>query len=217
MTLGELIDLFRSVTHDVSTPPMWSDDEITEYANDAEREACRRARLLVDSTSYSIDLSINEPMYTIDPKIIFIRRVKLASQTKPLPKIVLKDLDENMPGWEGMTGNVLLYCTDIETGKIRFIKTPIVADTVSMTVIRLPNKDMVASGDTPEIKAHYHRSLINWMCFRGYSKQNADTVDKTKADIFEARFTADFGLLSSAMDESWIENNHGIDGFEGLA
>ena len=52
MNLRQLIDSFRAKTMDSPTKKLWSDDEIIEYANEAVDEACRRAYLLVDSSSW---------------------------------------------------------------------------------------------------------------------------------------------------------------------
>ena len=58
MNLRQLIDQLRVDTLDRAAQHMWSDDEIIGYANEAVYEACRRALLLVDSSSSASEASL---------------------------------------------------------------------------------------------------------------------------------------------------------------
>ena len=102
MTLAELIASARSVTCDAVATYLWSDAEWTEYANDAEREACRRARLIVDSSSSvcRITLDASHTTFALDPSILFIKRAKLSGEMQTLRRASFKDLDRGVPGWE---------------------------------------------------------------------------------------------------------------------
>lgn len=219
MTLLQLRDLFRVLTGDTETPPLWADEEVDEFANDATREACRRARLLVDSTGTASEVSIStgEPLYELHPSVLFVRRVKLASRTDPTPKASVKDLDANLPGWESLTGEIIVYCTDYQRGHIRFVKTPTADDTATLTVVRLPLEAMTADGDKPEIAERYHRDLLDWMLYRAYLKHDAETENTTRAKGYLDSFTRRFGPPSAAYDEAWIDTHHGYDDYEGIA
>jgi hypothetical protein len=58
MTVDELRTLFRNRTQDTAKPYLWSDEEVFEYMDDAQNEACRRAHLLVDSRSEVCEANI---------------------------------------------------------------------------------------------------------------------------------------------------------------
>ena len=48
MEVGDLISEFRTVTGDHGTPPLWGDKSLIAWANEAQREAAIRAKLLRD-------------------------------------------------------------------------------------------------------------------------------------------------------------------------
>lgn len=220
MTLSDLIEQARIRADDtVSTAYLWTDAEWKRYANEAEREACRRARLIVDSTTVSVcrvTLAAGTKTYSLDPRVIFIRRAKLSGVAVPLRRVSYRDLDRSVPGWEDETGEPMAHVPDMDTGKFRPYPAPTAAGTVTLTVVRLPLCDMVQDEDEPEINDRYHESLIHWMLYRAYSKQDAETKDAQKAAENLALFEQEFGKKSSAIDEEWIEREHGYTDEEGV-
>lgn len=198
---------------------LWADEELDAFANDAQNEACRRARLLIDSSTEEItliSLSAGEATYPLDPRILFLRRVKMTGVSQKLRPVSYKDLDTHQPDWQDETGEPRHYVPDMDTDLFRPYPTPEVAGTVRLTVVRLPLAPMVDDGDVPEVKPHLHESLLDWVCHRAYSKQDADTQDDEKAAIYLARFELEFGKKSSAVDEEWINREHGFTPEEGV-
>lgn len=219
MTLGELICALRTERLDDTAEPFgWSDDELTAYLNDAQDEACRRARLLIDSSTAaicSIAITATKTLYALDPRVIFVRRAKLASRSKPLRFSSYLDLDEQCPGWEDRTGTVEILVTDFETGKLRTYRTPTGADTLKLTVVRTALAPMATGDDEPEIAPRFHRSLIEWACYRAYSKQDVDALDAKKAERALAEFEREFGPKSPAIDEIYQAMRQPFDGSDG--
>ena len=219
MNLGALIALFRQEADDQASPYLWSDAEATDYANDAQNEACRRARLIVDSTTAAvcqIAVAANTPVLALDPRVLFVRRAKLASRSVPLVRRHLADMDLEAPGWEAITGSVDSYIPDWQTGALRLYRTPTATDTLNLTVVRLPLADMAnLTTDSPEIHTRFHRSLRFWMLYRAFSKQDADTVDPKRATTNLAQFEAEFGAKSAAIEEEWIRAQQAYDGYDG--
>lgn len=219
MTLGDLMTLFRQEADDETAPYMWSDVEVIDYANDAQNEACRRARLIVDSRTAAIctyAVSIGNPIVPLDPRIITIKRAKLTARSIPLVRTPLKTMDEERPGWEALTGQVTEYVPDYETSVLRLFRSPTAADTLTLTVARLPLADMTdPTNDSPEIRADYHRSLRFWMMYRAYSKKDIELLNAREAQINLAAFEAEFGKKSAAFDEEWIREQYGIDTYDG--
>jgi hypothetical protein len=74
------------------------------------------------------------------------------------------------------------------------------------------------SGSTvnPEIPARYHNGLVNWMLYRAFGKQDSETNDPEKSRNSLDKFELEFGKKSSAIDEKYIENNYGYDGYDGV-
>jgi len=219
MLLSELISAARYRADDRVAPYLWSSAEWIEYANDAEREACRRARLITDSTTAAIcqlTLVNATETYALDSRIQFIKRVKISSSTIPLKPASMLDLDEQRPGWQDETGDPQLYVTDMDQALFRPYPTPTAAATVTMTVLRDPLVDMEDGDDTPEIASRYHLGLVHWMMFRAYSKEDTQTYSPKAADRAAALFEAEFGPKSSAQNEAWIRTHHGFMQDEGV-
>lgn len=219
MNLETLKTTLRRRLDDLQAPYLWSDEDLTEFANDAEREACRRSRLISDSTTaeiVSISLTAGASTYDLDQRILFIKRVKVSGISTPLRRASFKDLDRGIPGWEDETGDPQAYVPDMDEDKLRVYPIPTAAATATLTVIRLPLDDMVNDSDTPEIKPRYHDSLIYWMEYRAYSKHDAETQDRKKAETALEMFEREFGKKSSAIDEAWIAREHGYTEDEGV-
>jgi hypothetical protein len=216
MTLGEIIVLFRRQSDDQTSHPLWNELELALWANEAEVEACRRARLLVDSRTAELcqlTLVPGVDSYLLDPRIIYLRRVKLATRTLPLDALDYRDMDWCVPGWEAHEGNVTGYIRGLDTGRIRIYKIPRVADTVNLLVVREPLQSMEDPDDVPEINARYHQNLVEWMLYRGFSKKEAQTYDEALALKHLATFEAEFGtrMKATAFEEEWMRNTAPFD------
>lgn len=219
MTLAEIIAQTRLRTFDTVEPYLFSDAEIIEFANDAQNEACRRARLIVDSTTKavcSISLSAAKKVYDLDARVIFIRRAKVAGEAYPLRRMSYRDLDRIAPDWQDEAGTPKAYVPDMDTGKLRPYPSPDAIATVALTVVRLPLVEMADMTDEPEINQRWHKSLINWILFRAYSKPDTDLQDPKRAQDGLALFEQEFGKKSTAIDEAWIEREHGYTDEEGV-
>lgn len=217
MNLKDLIGLFRSETDSKEQDQLWPKDEVVEFANDAVNEACRRARLIVDSTTKEIvevSFSANKPYVELDERIIFVRRARVTTLNTYLTIASYRDLD-CYPGWENWTGMPSRIVTDLETGKLRFDRIPTTAGKIVMTVVRLPMCEMNDDEDVPEINSRYHRSLRYWMLYRGYSKKDIETEDPGEAAKNEAAFEREFGTKSAAIEEEWIMRQQQYDQYDG--
>lgn len=206
MKLRELIELFRQEVDDLTEPQLWSDAEVIDYANDAQNEACRRARLLVDSSTTAIvQLAYTTSgLLTLDPRVLFVRRARLAGQ-RPLTRKNMQDMESLDPYWQDRSASTpLVFIPDYETGKLLIWPPPLVAGTVLMTVVRDPLAEMSSDQNVPEVAARYHRSLRFWMMVRAYGKQDSEANDPKKMAEAMAMFEQEFGKKSSAIDEAWI-------------
>jgi hypothetical protein len=219
MTLLEMIEACRTDRlDDVAEGSLWSDPELTRYLNEAQDEACRRARLLVDSSTAeicSIAVSAGKALYALDSRIIFVRRAKLASRSKPLRFVSYLDLDEECPGWEDRTGTVQWVIPDFETGKLRTYRTATAADTMNLTVVRTALEPMTSDGHEPEIPPRFHYSLTAWACHRAFSKPDVDCIDPKRAEGALAEFEREFGPKSPAIDEIYQAMKQPFDGLDG--
>lgn len=206
MNLGQLIAEFRREADDQITPYLWSDTDITDYANDAQREACRRANLIQDSTSASITqvaVTGGQPLVTLNTKVLRVFRARLASQSAPLAIKGVRLLDTQMPGWESLAAATpKVAIPDWQSGALLLVPSPVAGDTLKLTVFRLPLADMTLTTDIPEIAEEYHRHLVHWMLYRGYMRPDADSFNPAAAQAHEAAFTAQFGPVTAIGEQA---------------
>lgn len=212
MTVADLIAEFRDRAFDQKSPPLWTDTQLIRWANDAQREACRRGKLLIDSTDdtiCSIDYDTVDPVLDLDTRIISIREAIVDGQTIPLDEYLLSRMNELFPGWRSAAAQFPMgYIKDYGSKQIRLYPQPTQAGTVLLSVVREPLEDM-AKTDEPELPARYHMSLVEWLLYRAYSLQDPDTCDPQRAQKALTAFETEFGRRSSARNEKWQEEQSG--------
>lgn len=213
MTLGDLLDLWRKEIDDVAQPYLWSDDEAIEYADDAQNEACRRGRLLVDSETTAvcnIALVDGTSSYALDSRVIRVNRAKVSGESSPLAFCMVRDLDERAPGWEDWSESTpTILVPDWQSGKIRLVATPDAAGTLTMTVVRLPLVELNDADQSFEIRTEYVRNLRHWLSYRAYMKRDSETYNPQKAADALALFEREFGKPQPAYDELWAQQYYG--------
>jgi hypothetical protein len=219
MNLASLILVVRSELDDTVSPYRWSDDELMLYANIAETEAARRARLLLDSTTVAlcqIALVAGIGSYALDPRIALIRRVRVVGQSRPLGRTTSRHLDATLAGWEDMTAATPgLFLTDSDSNRLRVIPPPVADGLLQLTVQRDPLAAMNDPLDVPEIAGRYHHDLRHWMRYLAFSKRDEATYHPKLASEAAADFTVRFGPALDFQTEVWNAENQPFDEFDG--
>jgi hypothetical protein len=220
MTLAELIAAFRSDIRDTVTPYLWSDVEATEYANDAVNEACRRAKLITDSTTAACcTLTITPPATSaaLHDSVIYVKEIVDANGV-PLTKIPRRTMDRADPGWRTRKASTATYwIPDLASRTFRPYPAPSAVASFTATVIRTPLTPMsTPATDSPEIPSRYHRGLIHRMRFRAYNRKDSETYDADAAEKAEQAFAVEFGPPVSAVEEQWIFERMDYDDEGGL-
>lgn len=208
--LEELRQLVRASLDDNTSSNLgWEDTEIDGFLNEGENEACLRAGLLVDETSAFTSISVvaDTASYSLDTRIIKVQRAKLDLDTIPLSKKTRYMLDTTINNWEADTGTPICYLTDIRD-TLKLYPNPIVNDTLTLRVSRLPLVKMVANEDTPEIDDQYHPGLVLWALHKAYLKQDQETLDLIKARSFNKKFVDYFGKRRSAKADQFQSDDH---------
>ena len=208
MTLAELMARFRREEKDNVAPYIWADEDLTAWLNEAEEEACRRALLLVDSTSTAAAAvyAAGALGVKLHDSVIYVRRATLASSSIPLTPRVSRTMDEEIPGWEAsMASNPIAFVPDWQTGYLRFWPPSAAAGSIKMTVVRTPMSPMAVSGDEPEIRSQYHSYLLDWVRFRAYDVMDADRFDPMKSASNYTSFSARFRATSAICEHSALE------------
>lgn len=216
MNLGEILAEFRVKIKDRVKPYLVDDAEAISLFVEAQLEAARRARLIVDSVTdgvAKVAVSAGLPVVEISPTIISIRRIRLLSSAAPLRTYMVRDMDELAPGWDTATSTSQpsVAVVDYQTNALRLYPTPRADDTLLMTVVREPIGELSADTDVPELASRYHLGCIEWMKYRVFSGEDTDLYDEKKAAVALKRFEDDFGPAIGAINERFeFERYHDV-------
>ena len=213
-TLAELVTRWRLKLDDNTEPYLWSNQEFTDYMNNAINQLCREIPLIEDySTAAICNVTVlnGSTTLSISDRIIYIKRAKLLSQERPLTMVSLEHMDYKYSDWEDATSDEpsLLIVDGMGTNKVRLYPPSNAADTLKLTVIRLPQYDMTYASDSaasPEIPGKYFDKLDNGVIYQAYLKQDADTMDQKKSDYHLKLWMKDFEDIKRSMLRSTSRN-----------
>ena len=208
MTLQDLIRRFRVMARDQAEPPLFAEEDITDWLNDAQAQACVRGRLLLEDANDSvckIAVEAGQHSYKLHPKLYEIVRLDYfpAGSARSLPvKLVSREwLDSRYPDWrerEHFFGGVM-YAMQGDT-RLRLAPVPAGPGLLRIEGYRLPLQAMDPADPqaAPEIHEAHHEHLVQWALHRAFSIPDADGFDPQRAKAAEEAFTAYFGLLPDA-------------------
>jgi len=211
MTLVELLAAARLRLDDVATPYGWSDAELISWLNEAEREACIRARLLAGETTVSV--VAGDGQYDLAVTTLYVRRARIAALQRLLQRTDRATLDARHADWQATTGDPTHYF--IEGRELFLYPLPTVNRTLVLSVWRGPTGDMVVPAtppdplvrSSPEIPTHHHLDLLEWVCYRAAQKRDPDTLGIGDAATYYANFSRLFGPAPSVLTQrAWLEH-----------
>lgn len=205
MTADDLYDLFRSDVVDAVEPYLWSDTEVWAYMNDAYRMFVRLTGGIPDASSSltRLNLVAGRATNSVSPLILRFRSAYLLSDgtelkiinEAELPRLTASDYGQNNPQRRNLlTGKVTHMVTGSDrsasNGVVRWVYIPDAADTVQLSVQRLPLDTIGPRSEFTEIGEEHHEHLMLWMKHRAYGKQDAETFDRGRRDEFGQAFRA---------------------------
>lgn len=167
-----------------------------------------------DASSWLYHKDVTPYVYTLSPLIIDIDEVKWTTRQWRLTKVSVKKWQTN-PWWEQVVGMPTEYATDLAVNTLVLNYRSEVADTLRLQVKRMPTADLVNDTDEPEFRIHYHDFMINGILWQMYSKQDADTVDKVKAEEYRQAFLRDVDEIKQqeVILDSMLRPNYSIAAF----
>lgn len=210
MNLTELLEAARARLDDEVGPYRWSDQQLKHWLNEANSEACRRTRYLVDNTK-SASIVSGTAAYSFPDGVIFLQRAKLDGEDMPLTFCSYKDLDEYSSGWESHTGTPTHIICDLSINKYTLYPIPDAAKTVRFVSVMEPEPLTHES----ELPSRFGYGLVDWVMGRAYQLGDADKINRQASMEYFAAFDAEFGTRSSAKDEIFNFRNRPLDNFDG--
>lgn len=199
MTLADLIRRFRVLASDTAKPHLWPNDQVADWLNDAQAQACVRGRLLLedaDPTMCEVDVEANRHTYPLHPKLYELVHLSLKASGDSCGtelKLVSRGwLDERFPHWRDdsrLTGYVIQG-----ERSVRLVGTPTKAGVLTIEAYRLPMVLMEEMDDEPEIHEASHEYLICWALHKAFSVPDSEGFDPQRSSTSERAFTAYFGI-----------------------
>lgn len=183
-TPSELLDQFRSDVADQAEPYLWTDDEFFTYLDDAQKQFARLTDGLPDTSTVDvteIPVTTLTDTYALSPLILKVRAAWLLDTGRPIAVMNVEDMSPRGMYFDGRPGHVSAVITGLDTNKVRVWPFPAAALTVKLSVFRLPLATITSNSTSLEVAPQHHLNLLSWTKHRAYSKQDAETVDKTRA------------------------------------
>ena len=200
MTLEDFLSYVREeFLEDTVLPYLWSEAILLQTANLAESEACRRAELLIDNTSYPITTVATTSEYSLDTAILNIHRMHYADNTGEIKHKLLSYLKSNYI-LEDQPGKPSIYIYSA-TDKIKLLPVPDEEYIISITASVLPVNRAKSILDSFEIGEKYQADLAYFVAGRAFNSPDIDKRDKDKSLEMFAMFDRIFGAKLSARAE----------------
>lgn len=189
-----LLSLFRAEVRDQAEPYLWSDVEIFSYIDDAQKMFCRLQGGIADASSAVTQLlvSADDVFAPISPLILKLRGARRSDDGRDIEILNFEDLQAGHDGvrLDYTVGDIKALVVGVEANKVRLVHIPREDQYIELIVYRLPLGTITAAGQQLEIDEHHHRHLLHWMKHLAHQKQDAETYDRGRADMFRAEFLA---------------------------
>lgn len=204
MIWSDLLALARDRLDDNVVPPLFADEKLLEYANDAVRQVVLRKRLILDRSTAetcSYAVAADASQVALHPAVLAIRSARWSGSCEPLALTTLKRMDRDVPNWPSTPGGCpTRLILDADTGYVTLWPTPSAAGTLNVAVWRTPLdvEVMEQDDDEPCIDETFHRDLIDWIEHLAFLTPDGETGDRARSAAAEDRFTAKFGPAPSA-------------------
>ena len=187
MTLDQLKHFVRVQIEDTdSSKYQLEDSDLTAHIIEAEREAAERALLFKIDTNTTI--VAEQASYTLND-IIYLTRLKISGETRPLIKTTKRELDFEIGAWDAQASDTPKFYFQVDD-VITLYPTPVASGTLLRDGYRYADY-------TLETPSNLHESLAYWPMYRFYSTPDIDAHDPVRAQFFEDKFSKVFGKKKS--------------------
>lgn len=190
-TLAQLVSKWRVRLDDTLEPYLWSNEELTEYADVLQKMIFDEMLHYEDRSTEgvcNVNLVQGNGLINISTRITKVIRAKLDSQTRWLDMRDLAYMDERYPGWDITPATQEIphtFVTGMPYGKA-YLYPPhsSLTDVLRLVVHRRPLVDLdwgTHSGSPLEVD-RFAELLVHGIMWQAYLKQDADTYDPKRAE-----------------------------------
>ena len=219
MNLEQIIVQAREWLDDEREPYLWTAEQLTRWANEAQLQVALRTRCLVDATTAdvcTVNVVAGQAAYPLHPSIVLVRRFqydRTGSAPEVLRRVNANLLDRHEGGrWTSLTGRPWRVAQDLRSRYFRLDRIPTADDvgTITMTVWRKPldSEQLEAETDEPVVDEAHHLNMAHWVCYRAYLKRDEEAYNPNESARHLQQFDAAFGqaptlqrLIELAVDD----------------
>lgn len=181
---------FRQETMDEAVPPLWSDDLILRYLNEAQREFCRRTEGIEDQITKVVPAGA--AALSIPDTVLKIRAASLPEQGRMLDLMSVEEARFQGVVLGSRAPSIPRFLVlGTSPGKASVVPAPVLDVTVVLDVMRMPKTQIESPGDETEVNDRHATTLMHYALFRAYSRPDPDSMDRVKADYFRQAFEAE--------------------------
>jgi hypothetical protein len=182
MTPKELLEFFRSQSHDEKTPYLWSDTEVLRYMNIAYVDWVREIGGLRDQTSELTQLVLPATVSVVDldERIVKILSARITATGKEIT--IVNSQNNEAIRRPPNAGTVQSLVLGEGESQVRVLDTPTVDTAISMVIRRLPLDKVDVRTETFEIRDEQTPHLIKGMQAWAFLKDDPDAYDKQRSD-----------------------------------
>jgi len=214
MNACDLLEVFRTMADDVAKSYFWTDDIFYVYLNDAINKYCEKGKAIRDHTSELtlLEYTANDPWVILDEKVLKILSV-YDNTTKSKLRLLDWDTFENSSSqqesadyntflsisrYPNATGTVFSAITGMEEDRLRLINIPVIDGSLLLIIDRYPLKEVnEGNTDIEGVPKPDRLTLLDWVMYRAYAHQDAETFDPDKSAISRAAFLAEMKEVDS--------------------
>ena len=184
MTGAELLAMCRTRLRDTANPPLWDDDLIYSYLNQAERIFAERTHILQDYTTFTLTTVDGDTSYVLDASVVAVLIAQVAGENSPLHRInsVVRTMFS--------TATSVPSCYTVMGGIPATLVLALPADgvyTLNLGVAVRPSADITFI-TAPTIPAQYHLDLVDYVVQECFVHPDADGFAPGLADIAARRW-----------------------------
>lgn len=226
MNSSALLALFRAEVRDEALPYLWSDVEVYSFIDDAQKMFCRMQGGIADATSAvtRIDVTAGDVFVPISPLILKLREARRTADGRDLDILNFEDLQFQRGvddygyssgfRFDNTPGDIRALVVGMETNKVRLVRVPQEDQSIDLIIYRLPLVAITTTNQQLEIDEHHHRHLLHWMKHLAHQKQDAETYDRGRADMFRTEFAAYCDLAKAEREKR--EHKYRTVGYGGI-
>ena len=179
MMLHELVSHSRGMLADTATPHEWTDAQLTNWINDAERRFAEATFCLLDTSSAltTIEAEKGVEEYRVHPRVIMVLAVRddhgaaLRGRFTPTHRSLV-------------SGRPTHYTYFPGNHTLRLFPPPERDQVFRLVVSRLPMHPLCDPADEPEIPQQYHLALCDWVACQALRGIDADVEDRQRSDWY---------------------------------